>query len=106
MISLTEKASDKVKQQLTRRGKGEGLRIAVKTTGCSGFAYVLEYVDIPNEDDFEVPLEKFRVLVDSASMQYLQGSSIDYKEDLQGSQFVISNPNAQTTCGCGSSFSV
>ena len=52
MISLTEKASNKVKQQLMRRGKGEGLRIAVKTTGCSGFAYVLEYVDIPNEDDY------------------------------------------------------
>ena len=69
-------------------------------------SYGFTFDEITNEDDFEVPLEKFKVLVDSASMQYLQGSSIDYKEDLQGSQFVISNPNAQTTCGCGSSFSV
>lgn len=59
-----------------------------------------------NEDDFEIPLDEFKVLVDSMSMQYLTGAEIDYKEDLNGSTFSINNPNAQTSCGCGSSFSV
>lgn len=69
-------------------------------------SYGFTFDEVTNEDDFELPLEKFKVLVDSMSMQYLQGASIDYKDDLQGSQFVITNPNAQTTCGCGSSFTV
>ena len=59
-----------------------------------------------HEIDFEIPLDEFKVLIDAMSMQYLQGASIDYKEDLQGSEFKITNPNAQSTCGCGSSFSV
>ena len=69
-------------------------------------SYGFTFDEIANEDDFEIPLEQFKVLVDSMSMQYLQGASIDYKESLQGSEFIIKNPNAQTTCGCGSSFSV
>ena len=107
MLTITESAKTKILDLLAEEGNPDlALRTFVQGGGCSGMSYGFTFDEITNEDDFEVPLEKFRVLVDSASMQYLQGSSIDYKEDLQGSQFVISNPNAQTTCGCGSSFSV
>jgi iron-sulfur cluster insertion protein len=107
MITITESAKTKILDLLAEEGNPElSLRTFVQGGGCSGMSYGFTFDEITNEDDFEVPLEKFKVLVDSASMQYLQGSSIDYKEDIQGSQFVISNPNAQTTCGCGSSFSV
>ena len=107
MLTITESAKTKILDLLAEEGNPElSLRTFVQGGGCSGMSYGFTFDEITNEDDFEVPLEKFKVLVDSASMQYLQGSSIDYKEDLQGSQFVISNPNAQTTCGCGSSFSV
>jgi len=107
MITITESAKTKILDLLAEENNPElSLRTFVQGGGCSGMSYGFTFDEITNEDDFEVPLEKFKVLVDSASMQYLQGSSIDYKEDIQGSQFVISNPNAQTTCGCGSSFSV
>ena len=107
MLTITESAKTKILDLLAEEGNPElSLRTFVHGGGCSGMSYGFTFDEITNEDDFEVPLEKFKVLVDSASMQDLQGSSIDYKEDLQGSQFVISNPNAQTTCGCGSSFSV
>jgi iron-sulfur cluster insertion protein len=107
MITITESAKTKILDLLAEEGNPDlALRTFVQGGGCSGMSYGFTFDEITNEDDFEVPLEKFRVLVDSMSMQYLQGASIDYKEDLQGSQFVISNPNAQTTCGCGSSFSV
>jgi iron-sulfur cluster insertion protein len=107
MITITESAKTKILDLLAEENNPDlSLRTFVQGGGCSGMSYGFTFDEITNEDDFEVPLEKFRVLVDSMSMQYLQGSSIDYKEDLQGSQFVISNPNAQTTCGCGSSFSV
>jgi len=107
MITITESAKTKILNLLAEENNPDlALRTFVQGGGCSGMSYGFTFDEITNEDDFEVPLEKFRVLVDSMSMQYLQGSSIDYKEDLQGSQFVISNPNAQTTCGCGSSFSV
>ena len=83
------------------------LRTFVQGGGCSGFSYGFTFDDEKNEDDFEFPInEQYNVLVDAMSMQYLQGAKIDYKEELMGSQFVISNPNAQSTCGCGSSFSV
>ena len=107
MITITESAKTKILDLLAEENNPDlSLRTFVQGGGCSGMSYGFTFDEITNEDDFEVPLEKFRVLVDSMSMQYLQGSSIDYKEDIQGSQFVISNPNAQTTCGCGSSFSV
>ena len=82
------------------------LRTFVQGGGCSGFSYGFTFDEVMNEDDFEFPLGDFKVLVDSMSMQYLQGAEIDYKEEAMGSQFVIKNPNAQSTCGCGSSFSV
>ena len=107
MITITESAKTKILDLLAEENNPDlSLRTFVQGGGCSGMSYGFTFDEITNEDDFEVPLEKFKVLVDSASMQYLQGGSIDYKEDIQGSQFVISNPNAQTTCGCGSSFSV
>jgi iron-sulfur cluster insertion protein len=83
------------------------LRTFVQGGGCSGFSYGFTFDEEKNEDDFEVPLsESKNLLIDSMSMQYLQGATIDYTDDLSGSQFVIRNPNATTTCGCGSSFSV
>lgn len=82
------------------------LRTFVQGGGCSGFSYGFTFDHTVNEDDFEIPLDEFKVLVDGMSMQYLQGAEIDYIENLQGSQFLIKNPNATTTCGCGSSFGV
>jgi iron-sulfur cluster insertion protein len=82
------------------------LRVFVQGGGCSGMSYGFTFEEIQNEDDFDFAYEDVRVVVDSMSMQYLQGSSIDYREDLMGASFVINNPQAQTTCGCGSSFSV
>ena len=107
MLTITESAKTKILDLLTEEGNPDlALRTFVQGGGCSGMSYGFTFDEITNEDDFEVPLEKFKVLVDAMSMQYLQGASIDYKEDIQGSQFVISNPNAQSTGGCGSSFSV
>lgn len=82
------------------------LRTFVQGGGCSGFTYGFTFDEEQNEDDFEVPVNDFKLLIDSMSMQYLQGAVIDYKEDLMGSNFSIKNPNATTTCGCGSSFGV
>ena len=82
------------------------LRVFVQGGGCSGMSYGFTFDEIQNEDDFDFAYDDVKVVVDSMSMQYLQGSSIDYKEDLMGASFVINNPQAQTTCGCGSSFSV
>ena len=107
MLTITESAKTKILDLLTEEGNPDlALRTFVQGGGCSGMSYGFTFDEVMNEDDFEVPLEKFKVLVDAMSMQYLQGASIDYKEDIQGSQFVICNPNAQSTCGCGSSFSV
>ena len=82
------------------------LRVFVQGGGCSGMSYGFTFDEMQNEDDFDFAYEDVKVVVDSMSMQYLQGSSIDYKEDLMGASFVINNPQAQTTCGCGSSFSI
>jgi iron-sulfur cluster insertion protein len=82
------------------------LRVFVQGGGCSGMSYGFTFDEMQNEDDFDFVYEDVKVVVDSMSMQYLQGASIDYKEDLMGASFVINNPQAQTTCGCGSSFSI
>ena len=82
------------------------LRVFVQGGGCSGMSYGFTFDEMQNEDDFDFAYEDVKVVVDSMSMQYLQGSSIDYKEDSMGASFVINNPQAQTTCGCGSSFSI
>lgn len=82
------------------------LRVFVQGGGCAGFSYGFTLDEAQNEDDFDFEYDDIKVLVDSMSMQYLQGAVINYKEDLMNANFVIENPQAQSTCGCGSSFSV
>jgi len=100
-------AVDKLREILAEENNPNiKLRVFVQGGGCSGFSYGFTLDEMQNEDDFDFAYEDVKVLVDSMSIQYLQGSSIDYKEDLMGASFVINNPQAQTTCGCGSSFSI
>ena len=107
MISITENAQSKITDLLSEENNADlKLRTFVQGGGCSGMSYGFTFDEVQNDDDFEIAVGNFKVLIDAMSMQYLQGASIDYKEDLLGSQFSISNPNAETTCGCGSSFSV
>ena len=107
MITISESAKVKIKDLLLEENNPKlALRTFVQGGGCSGFSYGFTFDEEVNEDDFEIPLDEFKVLVDSMSMQYLAGAEIDFKEDLQGSSFSIKNPNAQTTCGCDSSFGV
>ncbi len=107
MITISESAKTKIKDLLYEEANPKlALRTFVQGGGCSGFSYGFTFDEEINEDDFEIPLDEFKVLVDSMSMQYLQGAVIDYTEELMGSQFTIKNPNAVTTCGCGSSFGV
>jgi iron-sulfur cluster insertion protein len=108
MVEITESAKTKIIDLLIDENDPKlFLRTFVQGGGCSGFQYGFTFDNQQGEDDFEFPLDgKFKFVVDSMSMQYLSGATIDYKEDVMGSQFVIQNPNAQTTCGCGSSFSV
>ena len=105
MLQITDRAIDKVKQLLAAESKeGYGLRVAVKGGGCSGFQYGFTFDEDIEEGDSQVENAGVTLLIDPMSVQYLIGAEIDYKEDLQGAQFVIRNPNAQTTCGCGQSF--
>lgn len=107
MITITDSAKEKIKDLLYEEGNPNlCLRTFVQGGGCSGFSYGFTFDEEVNEDDFQVPLDEFKLLVDAMSMTYLQGAEIDYKDELMGSQFVIKNPNATTTCGCGSSFGV
>jgi iron-sulfur cluster insertion protein len=107
MITITDTAREKIKDILYDEGNPNlGLRTFVQGGGCSGFTYGFTLDEIQNEDDFVVPLDEFRLLVDAMSMQYLTGATIDYKEELMGSSFTIKNPNANHTCGCGSSFGI
>jgi iron-sulfur cluster insertion protein len=107
MITISESAKDKIKDILLEENNPKlALRTFVQGGGCSGFSYGFTLDEEINEDDFEIPLEGFRVLVDAMSMNYLTGAEIDYKEEVMGSSFTIKNPNATTTCGCGSSFGV
>ena len=108
MIKVSESAKAKVLDLLAEENNPKlMLRTFVQGGGCSGFQYGFTFDDQQNDDDFVVPLDtKYNLIIDGMSMQYLQGAEIDYTDDLTGSQFVIRNPNAQSTCGCGSSFSV
>jgi iron-sulfur cluster insertion protein len=107
MIELTESARTKILDILYDEGKPDMcLRTFVQGGGCSGFQYGFTLDEVKNEDDFEVEVGPFKVLIDAMSMQYMMGATIDYKEELMGSSFVINNPNAQSSCGCGSSFTV
>ena len=105
-LVFTENAANKVRQLIDEEGNNElKLRVFVTGGGCSGFQYGFTFEESVNEDD--TPLEKNGVtlLVDPMSLQYLTGAEIDYQENAEGAQFVIKNPNATSTCGCGSSFS-
>jgi iron-sulfur cluster insertion protein len=107
MLTLTESAREKVLDLLAEENDPElKLRIFVQGGGCSGFSYGFTFDNLANEDDFDLEFGPVHILVDAMSRQYLEGAEVDYKEEIMGSQFVIRNPNAQTTCGCGSSFSV
>ncbi len=104
---FTDSAADKVKQLIEEEGNAElKLRVFVQGGGCSGFQYGFTFDEEVNEDDTTMVKNGVTLLIDSMSYQYLVGAEIDYKEDINGAQFVIKNPNASTTCGCGSSFSV
>lgn len=100
-------AVEKLKELIAEEGNPNlKLRVFVQGGGCSGFQYGFTFDEDQNEDDFEFQRDTVKILVDAMSMQYLQGANIDYKDDLMGSSFVINNPNAESTCGCGSSFSM
>jgi iron-sulfur cluster insertion protein len=106
-LVFTEAAAAKVADLIAEEGNPElKLRVFVQGGGCSGFQYGFTFDEATNEDDMTLEKNGVKLLIDSMSFQYLVGAEIDYKEDIQGSQFVIRNPNATTTCGCGSSFSV
>jgi iron-sulfur cluster insertion protein len=105
-LVFTDSAADKVKQLVDEEGNSDlKLRVFVQGGGCSGFQYGFTFDEVVNEDDTQMAKNGVTLLIDAMSLQYLMGAEIDYKEDLQGAQFVIKNPNATTTCGCGSSFS-
>lgn len=105
-INFTDSAATKVSELIAEEGNEElKLRVYVSGGGCSGFQYGFTFDEEINEDDTLIEKAGVTVLIDAMSVQYLTGAEIDYKEDISGSQFVIRNPNAKTTCGCGSSFS-
>lgn len=106
-IVFTDTAANKVSELIKDEGNDNlNLRVYVTGGGCSGFQYGFTFDEEVSEDDTSVEKGGVTVVVDSMSIQYLTGAEIDYTEDLSGAQFVIRNPNASTTCGCGSSFSV
>ena len=106
MITITENAADHIRKFLTKRGKGEGIRIGVKTSGCSGMAYMREFVDEIQPEDQVFEQNGVKVFIDPKSMVYLDGTQVDFaKEGLQAG-FKFENPNAKESCGCGESFHV
>jgi len=105
-INFTDSAAQKVAQLIEEEGNPDlKLRVFVQGGGCSGFQYGFTFDEIVNEDNTTIEKIGVTLLIDSMSYQYLVGAEIDYKDDLEGAQFVIKNPNATSTCGCGSSFS-
>ena len=106
-ITFSRNAARKVNELVSAQGRATPLlRVYIQGGGCSGFQYGFNFEDGPAEDDFAIDGDGATLLVDPLSYQYLTGSEIDYREDLQGARFVVNNPNATTTCGCGASFSV
>lgn len=105
-ISLTTPAANRIQHFLTKRGKGVGLRLGVKTSGCSGMAYILEFADKINEDDVVFEDKDVRLLVDRKSLVYLDGSQLDFVREGLNEGFKFMNPNIKSECGCGGSFSI
>ncbi len=105
-ITLTEAAASRVQSFLHNRGKGFGVRLGVKTSGCSGLAYVLEFVDDPEEDDEVFEDRGVKVVIDKKSLVYLDGTELDYGKEGLNEGFKFNNPNVKDQCGCGESFKV
>ena len=105
-IALSERAAAKVRRLIDEEGQELKLRVFITGGGCSGFSYGFTFDNAVAEDDAVVERNGVTMLVDSLSYQYLLGAQVDYKEDLQGAQFVVANPNASSTCGCGNSFAI
>ena len=105
MITVTESAREKIKQVLSEEGPTAKLRMFIQGGGCAGFSYGFAIEDDQNDDDFVVPAGPSTILIDAMSIEYLRGATVDFKDDLEGSRFAIVNPQATSTCGCGSSFS-
>ena len=106
IVQLTEPAVNKIQSMLTRRGSGVGIRLGVRTTGCSGLAYVLEYVDTPQPGDEHYECSGCQIYVDPKSCPYVQGMNIDYVRNGLNEGFEFKNPNERDRCGCGESFRV
>ena len=105
-ISITERAAKHVSNFIAQRGKGIGLRLGVRTTGCSGMAYKLEFVDAEQEGDLSFESNGVRVFVDPKSLAYLDGTELDFVREGLNEGFKFNNPNVKNTCGCGESFNV
>lgn len=105
-ITLTEKAANHVAGFLSRRGKGLGLRLGVRTTGCSGMAYKIEFADQANPDDLLFDSHGVKVLVDPKSLPYIDGTELDYTREGLNEGFKFRNPNVKDECGCGESFNI
>ncbi|WP_019615961.1 iron-sulfur cluster assembly protein IscA [Psychromonas ossibalaenae] len=105
-ITMTEPAAKHVAAFLANRGKGIGLRLGVKTSGCSGMAYVLEFVDVLNDDDQVFSDKGVKIIVDEKSLVYLDGTELDFVKEGLNEGFEFNNPNTDGECGCGESFSV
>lgn len=106
MITVTETAAKKIKQNLTKRGKGMGIRMGVRTTGCSGLAYVLEYIDAVESTDMAYEQDGFVIVVDPKSAAIMTGIEIDYVRQGLNEGFEFRNPNEKDRCGCGESFRI
>jgi iron-sulfur cluster assembly protein len=105
-VTLTTAAADRVKSFMVNRGKGLGLRLGIKTTGCSGLAYVLEFVDDVNADDEVFSIGGVNIIIDAKSIVYLAGIELDFVKEGLNEGFKFTNPNAKGECGCGESFQV
>jgi iron-sulfur cluster assembly protein len=105
-VSLTESAARQIKKQLTKRGKGLGLKLGVKQSGCSGYAYTIEYADTLNDGDQVFENHDVKVIVSADDLQYINGIELDYRREGINEAFQFNNPNVKGTCGCGESFSV
>ena len=105
-ITLTENAAKHIQQQLTKRGKGLALRIGIKKSGCSGFSYTFDYADEIRPDDRLFESHQAKIVVDTSSLPFVDGSQIDFTKEGLNSAFKFINPNIDNTCGCGDSFSV
>jgi len=105
-ITMTDKAAQHVSNFIAKRGKGFGLRLGVRTTGCSGMAYKLEFADAPNPEDIVFESHGVKVLVDPKSLPYIDGTELDFAREGLNEGFKFNNPNVKDECGCGESFNV